>query len=91
MSDRGTCKEKKDFETVTEARKNIVAALDEVSKHLGNTRTVCKKYYVHPELLNLYENKKLGNYLQKLGSKSDTALKGLSPEEGIMMEVLKKI
>ena len=85
-------KEKSDFETVTEARKNIVAALDEVSKHLGNTRTVCKKYYVHPELLNLYENKKLGNYLQKLGDNTSGGdLKGLSPEEEVMMELLKKI
>ena len=50
-------------------------------KHLGNTRAVCKKRYVHPELLNLYETKKLDNYLQKLGdSTSGGDLKGLSPE-----------
>src|SRR5215213_8970587 len=28
----------------TDCKKNIVAALDEVSKKLGNTRTICKKY-----------------------------------------------
>ncbi|HEV7621980.1 MAG TPA: DNA topoisomerase IB, partial [Flavisolibacter sp.] len=34
-----------------ECKKNIIAALDEVSKKLGNTRTVCKKYYVHPGII----------------------------------------
>jgi DNA topoisomerase-1 len=37
-----------------EADRNIVRALDEVSKRLGNTRTVCRKYYVHPALLDAY-------------------------------------
>ena len=31
-----------------DVKKNVVAVLDEVSKKLGNTRTVCRKYYVHP-------------------------------------------
>jgi len=37
--------------------------LNWVSKKLGNTRTVCKKYYVHPGLIKLYEEKKLIPYL----------------------------
>jgi DNA topoisomerase-1 len=41
-------------------------ALDIVSKHLGNTRNVCKKYYVHPVILSLYENKSIGKYLAEL-------------------------
>jgi DNA topoisomerase-1 len=40
-------------------KKNIVAVLDIVSSKLGNTRTVCKKYYVHPGLIRLYEEGKL--------------------------------
>jgi DNA topoisomerase-1 len=40
-----------------------VAALDEVSLKLGNTRTVCKKYYVHPGLIALYEQNNLTKYL----------------------------
>src|SRR5664280_2749827 len=34
------------FETDAEAKKKVTDALDIVSKHLGNTRNVCKKYYV---------------------------------------------
>ena len=37
-----------------EADRNIVRALDVVAERLGNTRTVCRKYYVHPALLEAY-------------------------------------
>ena len=37
-----------------EADRNILAALEVVCKELGNTRTVCRKYYVHPALLEAY-------------------------------------
>lgn len=37
-----------------EADRNIVRALDAVAERLGNTRAVCRKYYVHPVLLEAY-------------------------------------
>ncbi len=37
-----------------EADRNIVRAIDAVSERLGNTRAVCRKYYVHPTLLQAY-------------------------------------
>ncbi|MGZ5098748.1 MAG: DNA topoisomerase IB [Usitatibacter sp.] len=37
-----------------EADRNIIAAVDEVSQFLGNTRAVCRKYYVHPAILEAY-------------------------------------
>ncbi len=40
--------------TRREADRNIVRAVDEVSERLGNTRAVCRKYYVHPSLLEAY-------------------------------------
>ena len=40
--------------TRREADRNIVRAIDEVSERLGNTRAVCRKYYVHPALLEAY-------------------------------------
>src|SRR5262249_42932466 len=36
------------FESANEMKQKIPAALDKVAVHLGNTRAVCKKYYVHP-------------------------------------------
>jgi DNA topoisomerase-1 len=37
-----------------QAEKNIVAAIDRTAERLGNTRSVCRKYYIHPELLEAY-------------------------------------
>jgi len=37
-----------------EADRNILRAIDAVSERLGNTRAVCRKYYVHPGLLQAY-------------------------------------
>jgi len=37
-----------------EADRNVIKALDIVCERLGNTRTVCRKYYVHPALIHAY-------------------------------------
>ncbi|HVE80396.1 MAG TPA: hypothetical protein VNA89_16135 [Gemmatimonadaceae bacterium] len=37
-----------------EAKANVVRAIDQVAKRLGNTRAVCRKYYVHPALIDAY-------------------------------------
>ena len=36
------------------AEKNIKAAVDRTAAMLGNTRSVCRKYYIHPALLEAY-------------------------------------
>jgi DNA topoisomerase-1 len=73
-------------------KKNVVAALDEVSKKLGNTRTVCKKYYVHPGIIELYEQNGLNKYLQELDNieKADH-LTGLTTEERVLMKILSEL
>lgn len=77
---------------VTECKKNIVAALDTVSKKLGNSRTVCKKYYVHPGIVRLYEENKLVKYLDELDvTESASGDKtGLSAEEVVLMKILRQ-
>ncbi len=40
--------------TQREAKRNIIRAIDAVAERLGNTRMVCRKYYVHPALLHAY-------------------------------------
>ena len=37
-----------------EADRNIISAVDAVAERLGNTRAVCRKYYVHPALIEAY-------------------------------------
>ena len=43
------------FESVTEAKRNIVQVIKSVAGRLGNTPSVCRKCYVHPAVLNAYE------------------------------------
>jgi DNA topoisomerase-1 len=40
--------------TEKESRANVVHAVDRVAKRLGNTRAVCRKYYIHPVVLESY-------------------------------------
>lgn len=77
------------YETVTESKRKVVEALDMVSKQLGNTRTVCKKYYVHPAIISMYEDKRLEKYLQQLDAEEGGEPgAGLTPEEKIVMKIL---
>jgi DNA topoisomerase-1 len=79
-------------ESETDCKKKIVAALDEVSKQLGNTRTVCKKYYVHPGIIKLYEEKNLLKYLNELDKiEQPDDLAGLTSEEKVLMKILKQL
>jgi DNA topoisomerase-1 len=47
----------RDFEQVdsdARAKKNVVAAIEQVAKQLGNTRAVCRQCYVHPAVIDAY-------------------------------------
>ncbi len=76
-------------DTQLETKNNIVAALDTVAKTLGNTRTVCKKYYVHPMIIALYETKSLDKYFKKLELLENNDNKAdLTSEEKVIMSIL---
>jgi DNA topoisomerase I len=79
--------------TATECKKNVITVLDAVSRQLGNTRTVCKKYYVHPGLIRLYEENKLIKYLGELDTAEADATSGkaeLTAEEELLMKILRQ-
>lgn len=78
-------------DTATERKKQIVAALDIVAAHLGNTRTVCRKYYVHPVLIDLYESSKLNDYLEDPDAAKATGdEKSLTAEEKLLLKILEQ-
>ena len=76
----------------TEAKRKVVDALDKVAMHLGNTRTVCKKYYVHPLIIYLYENQSLDKYFKQIDKiEIDEGKTELSKEEKLIMKILSSI
>ncbi len=78
-------------DTSTNIKKNITEALHMVSKQLGNTPTVCKKYYVHPVIISLYDEQRLQNYIRKVNHvEQKGSSSGLAPEEKILMTILEK-
>ncbi|MDF4201355.1 DNA topoisomerase IB [Maribacter sp. SA7] len=50
----------------SEIKKNTIKAFDDTAKALGNTRNVCKKYYVHPFVVSKYEKNELDKTFKKV-------------------------
>ena len=81
-------KEAGEFKNVTECKKKIVSVLDEVAINLGNTRTVCKKYYVHPSVIKSYEEGTIFNYIKKLDDDRDIKVAELNLAEKALLKLL---
>lgn len=74
-----------------ETIRNINRALDVVAKRLGNTRTVCRKYYVHPALIEAYEEGMTAGPPAPLRRKSAKAGRGapaLRRDEVVILQFL---
>jgi len=83
-----------EFEAVdsqAHAKKNIKAAIERVSSRLGNTPTICRKCYVHPEVFNSYLD---GNLIADIKQEVEEELKqdiaDLRPEEAALLALLHK-
>lgn len=76
-------------ETNTEYKKKVKEALERVASHLGNTSTVCRKYYVHPLVINLYENNTIKKYLDELEQIEENDGKAdLTQQEKLVLKIL---
>lgn len=70
-------------------KKKVKEALEIVASHLGNTSTVCRKYYVHPLVINLYENNSIKKYLDELEQIEENDGKAdLTQEEKLVLKIL---
>lgn len=78
------------FDSAAQAKRNLRAAIEKVAARLGNTPTICRKCYVHPEVLNCYMD---GNLVLELKSKAESELRGdvqnLKPEEAAVLALLR--
>jgi DNA topoisomerase-1 len=77
------------FDSQTQAKKNVVRAIESVAERLGNTPTVCRKCYVHPAVLDAYQD---GSMIEALRQRADQemekSLGDLKPEEAAVMALL---
>jgi DNA topoisomerase-1 len=75
------------FESDTEAKHNVVAAIDSVARRLGHTRAVCRKSYVHPAVIDTYMDGSLDSVLKVVEGRSHRNLKA---EEAAVIALLKQ-
>lgn len=71
----------KEYDSETEAKKNLVAAIESVASQLGNTPAVCRKFYIHPAIIDLYLEGKLCEVLAQPSPRKKKAFRNLRAEE----------
>jgi DNA topoisomerase-1 len=76
-------------ENQTQAKKNMTQAIKKAARQLGNTTTVCRNYYVHPAVLEVYQDGALFEFLEA----SDEAAEAdswLERDEQALLALLKE-
>jgi DNA topoisomerase I len=77
------------FDSQASAKKNLRAAIEAVASRLGNTATICRKCYIHPEILSAYtEGALMLRIKQKAESELRENLGSLKPEEAAVLALL---
>ena len=77
--------------TQREAKSAILQAIDRVAERLNNTRAVCRKYYIHPAVIETYEAGTLHEALQNGGPPKGAAESPLSAEEQAVVRLLRHV
>ena len=78
------------FTSETDARKNVVQAVKQVSLELGNTTAVCRSYYIHPTVIESYEKEILIPHFEKAKQHKDDKPNELTIGEFATFTLLKK-
>ncbi len=82
------------FDSQAAAKKNVLRAIEKVSKLLGNTPAICRKCYIHPRIFDGYLDGSLAEALRQRAeaalSADDGAASGLSAEEVAVVAFLSR-
>ena len=77
------------FDSQAQAKRNVLRAIEAVAKRLGNTKSVCRKCYIHPDVLASYMDGQLAQVLeQHAGHELQSKLHTLLPEEAAVLALL---
>lgn len=72
-----------------ENKSNIIQGLDAAAEALGNTRAICKKYYVHPMVLDAYETGTIAQEFEKV-DKHPTPRSFFTETEEVLLQMISK-
>lgn len=77
------------FTSSAEAKRNIVRAIESVACLLGNTPAICRRCYVHPEVIEAYLDQTLSPQLQRgVSPLLARSLRGLQQHEVAVIALL---
>jgi len=75
-------------ESQYDLKRKLNQMIDYVAQLLGNTRKICKKYYIHPVIIQAFQNGVLPEYFRN--AIKDDRLKKYRNEEKILLTMLEK-
>ena len=78
-----------DAQNPTSLKKNISEVVGKVSEHLGNTKRVCRTYYIHPVIISSYERNILTPHFDRAYKRKYAKRFRLSPEEYATWSLIK--
>ena len=80
-----------EYASQTQAKRHVVEAVESVARHLGNTPAVCRRCYVHPEVISAHLD---GALLANLGRRAEEtlaqSLDDLSGREAAVLAFLRR-
>jgi DNA topoisomerase I len=78
------------FKSGSEAKRNVVTAIESVAKKLGNTKAVCRKCYIHPAILDAYMDGATIQTLRTRAVKLSRSRPSLTGEEAAVVNMLER-
>ena len=79
------------FDSQAKAKTNVRAAIEGVAARLGNTPTICRKCYIHPQVLDCYlEGGLLLQVKEAVETELAEDLASLRPEEAAVLTLLRQ-
>jgi DNA topoisomerase-1 len=76
--------------STTQAKKNIVRAIEVVAGRLGNTKAVCRKCYIHPAILDAYLDGSMVEAMRRRPRKLNGAADRLTEAEAAVLGLLQR-
>jgi DNA topoisomerase-1 len=79
------------FDSQAAAKRNVTQAIERVAGRLGHTAAICRKSYVHPEIVGAYlSGDLLINLKEEVEAELAQELAGLRPEEAAVLAFLQQ-
>jgi DNA topoisomerase-1 len=76
--------------STAQAKKNVVAAVEQVAQKLGNTKAVCRKCYIHPAILESYLDGSMLDTIAQRAHKVSRAVDRLTDMERSVLALLRR-